>query len=496
MPYYCLYQNPISMLNQIKNLTRHSAIYSLSTMIQRALGLVLLPILTNTTYLANKSEFGDYTLVYGFIAFMNILYLYGVDSAFLRYYFLGRHAKKDIYRSAFQVLSSTAILTSLVIYISSEPLAHLIFKDSGYQFFIEMAALILLIDTLCNLPYLLLRAEERSMMYTSFRLGRFLLELIFNLLFVVGLRLGVQGILYANVLAAFINLLALFPIQLRYLKGSYSWPAVKDLLKFGLPLIPNGLAYLVVEMSDRYLMLYLLNKEQVGMYSANHKFGTLMLLLVTGFRTAWQPFFLKIAKQEDAKLIYARVMTYFTFGAAFVVIMGSLFVDYVVKIPVAADTTLMGSAYWAGTYIIPLILVSYMFYGIYVNLTVGIYIKKKSQLMVIFTGLAAVTNIASNLYLMPRYGMTGAALAVLFAYLVMMISIFVTNQRIYPIKYEYGRLAMILIYLVATMILYYTLDPSWYIRVLIIMAMPIILYVLGFFEQSEKNFIKGLVFDR
>jgi len=484
------------MLNQIKSLTRHSAIYSISTMIQRALGLVLLPILTDTTYLTNKSEFGDYTLVYGFIAFMNILYLYGVDSAFLRYYFLGRHTKKDIYRSAFQVLSVTAILTSLIIYILSEPLARLIFKDTGYQFFIEMAALILLVDTLCNLPYLLLRAEERSIMYTGFRLGRFFLELIFNLLFVVGLRLGVQGILYANVLAAFINLIALFPIQFKYLKGSYSWPAVKDLLKFGIPLIPNGLAYLIVEMSDRYLMLYLLNKELVGMYSANHKFGTLMLLLVTGFRTAWQPFFLKIAKQEDAKAIYARVMTYFVFGAAFVVIMGSLFVDYVVRIPVAANTTLMGNAYWPGTYVIPLILVSYMFYGMYVNLTVGIYIKKKSQLMVIFTGLAAITNIGCNLYLMPHYGMAGAAFAMLLAYLVMMLAIFVANQKIYPVRYEYGRLAMVFSYLIAGLILYYSFDLNWYIRIIILMAMPILLYGLGFFKQEEKNYIKRIVFDR
>jgi O-antigen/teichoic acid export membrane protein len=308
--------------------------------------------------------------------------------------------------------------------------------------------------------------------------------------------LGVQGILYANVLAAFINLLALFPVQLKYLKGSYSWPAVKDLLKFGVPLIPNGLAYLIVEMSDRYLMLYLLNKELVGMYSANHKFGTLMLLLVTGFRTAWQPFFLKIAKQEDAKAIYARVMTYFVFGAGFVVIMGSLFVDYVVRIPVAANTTLMGSSYWAGTYVIPLILVSYMFYGMYVNLTVGIYIKKKSQLMVIFTGLAAMTNIGCNLYLMPRYGMTGAALAMIFAYLIMMVSIFVANKKIYPVKYEYGRLAMVFSYLVACLILYYTLDLIWYIRVILLTAMPIILYFMGFFRPEEKNFIKGFVFDR
>jgi O-antigen/teichoic acid export membrane protein len=465
-------------------------------MIQRALGLVLLPILTDTTYLTHKSDFGDYTLAYGFIAFMNVVYLYGIDSAFLRYFFLGKHAKEDIYRSAIQVLSLTALLTSIILYGLSEPISVLVFDDTGYQFFIKMAAAILLVDTLCNLPYLLLRAEERSIMYTGIRLGRFLLELIFNLIFVVGLRLGVKGILYANLSAAFINLLVLFPIQFKYLHGKFSRDAIRDLLKFGLPLIPNGLAYLVVEMSHRYLMLYLLDKDKVGEYSANYKFGTLMLLLVTGFRTAWQPFFLKIAKQDDAKRIYARVMTYFVFVSAFVVIMGSMLIEYVVKIPVAPGKTLMGSAYWGGIYIIPLILLSYLFYGIYVNLTVGIYITKKSQLMVIFTSLAALTNIVCNLYLMPTYGMVGAAIATLFSYFVMMLSIYIANQKIYSIQYEYGRLGLIIIYLVIALILYYTFNLFWYVRLIIIIAMPLLLFLLGFFKAEEKKFIRDLLFDK
>jgi O-antigen/teichoic acid export membrane protein len=481
------------MLAQIKSLTKHSAIYSIGTFIQRALGLVLLPILTDTTYLAHKSDYGDYTLVYGFIAFMQILYLYGIDSAFMRFYFLGKHVKEDTYRSAIQLLSLTAIVTSLMIFLFSEPISNVIFNDYGYQFFIKMAAAILFVDTICNLPYLILRAEERSVLYTSVRLGRFILELIFNLIFIIGLKLGVKGILYANLLAAVINLIVLFPIQFKYLHGKFSANALKDLLNFGLPLIPNGLAYLVVEMSHRYLMLYLLDKDRVGEYGANYKFGTLMLLLVTGFRTAWQPFFLKIAQQGDAKDIYARVMTYFVLGSVLVVLFGSMFIEYAVKIPVAPGKTLMGQEYWGGIFIIPVILLSYMFYGIYVNLTVGIYITKKSQLMVIFTGLAALTNIAANLYLIPEYGIIGAALATLAAYLVMMISIFIANQIIYPINYEYGRLTIIICYLILVIGLYYYFDLSIYLRVILVLGMPLILYNSKFFKSEEKIYIRNFI---
>jgi O-antigen/teichoic acid export membrane protein len=475
---------------QIKNLTRHSLIYTVSTLIQRMQGLVLLPILTDISYLSTKSEYGDYTLIYTFIAFMNVFYLYGIDSAFLRYYFLGKHTRQQVYTSAIRILSVTALLSSAVIYLFAVPLSEILFKSEDYTFFIQIAAGILFFDTLCNLPYLILRAEERSILYSALRIGRFGLELFLNILFIVYLKMGVKGILYANLIAAVVNLLVLLPFQFKYLRGVFSRPAVSDLLRFGLPMIPNGIAYLVVEMSDRYLMLHLLDKETLGLYSANYKFGTLMLLLVSAFRTAWQPFFLKVAETPEAKQIYSKVMTYFITGAAFVVLFGGFLVEYIVKIPVAPGKTLMGASYWPGTYIIPLILLSYMCYGIYVNLTVGIYIEKKSYLMSVFTGLAALTNIVSNLYLMPHYGITGAAIATLLAYLVMMIAIFIMTKRIYPVRYDYKTLSLIATYLIAGLGLFYLFDLNIWLRLIIILGFLLVVIMLKSLRQDIFRLLK------
>jgi len=482
----------MTLLGQIKNLTKHSAIYTISTIIQRAEGFILLPILTDTSYLATKSEYGDYTLIYTFIAFMNVFYLYGIDAAFLRYYFLGRQKKEDIYRSAIQILSLTSILSSALIFLLAEPFSTFIFNESDYTFFVRIAAAILLVDTLCSLPYLILRAEERSVLFTVIRLGRFLLELLLDIVFVVFLKTGVKGILYANLLAALVNLLVLIPSQWHYLHGKFSFPAIRELLRFGLPMIPNGLAYLVVEISDRYLMLHLLDKDRVGEYSANHKFGTVMLLLVTAFRTAWQPFFLKVAPQPDAKKIYSRVMTYYMLGAAVVVLLGSMFIEYLVKIPIAGQTTILGREYWGGLRIIPLILLSYMLYGIYTNLMVGIYIQKKSAWMVLFTGLAAVVNISANFCLMPRYGLMGAALSALLAYFVMTASIYIANQKFYAVVYEYKRLFIICGYLAAGLILYYFIPLNVYLRILIVLALPLLLVLSNFFNAEEKVFLRSI----
>jgi len=481
------------MLNHVKSLTKHSAIYTIATFIQRLQGLILLPILTDPSYLATKSEFGDYALIYTLIAFMNVLFLYGMDAAFLRYYFLGKHSKESIYRSAVQVLIITGLVLSALIFILAKPIGYLLFTESGYEFFVRIAAGILFLDTLCNMPYLVLRAEERSTAYTVIRIGRFVLELILNLIFIIYLNLGVKGILYANLVAAFLNLIVLFPFQVKYLKGRFSRDVVRELLRFGLPMVPNGLAFLIVEISDRYLMPRLINKDVLGEYAANHKLGTILLLLVIAFRTAWQPFFLKIAKQAEARKIYSRVMTYYVFVAALVVIAVTMTIEYIVKIPLAPGITLLGESYWGGIQIIPVILCAYMMFGIYVNLTVGIYIEKKSEWMVIFTGLAAIVNVASNLYLMPLLGMMGAAYAAFLAYFVMMVAIFIANHKLYPVSYEYGRIFWIIVYLALALMLYYTIELDILMRLLLIAGLPVLLALLGFFKEDEKRFIKTLM---
>ncbi len=452
---------------------------------QRALGFIMLPIYTDPSYLASKSQYGDLALVYTFTAFMNFVYLYGMDSAILRYFFLGKFKRKDVYSTGFRGVVLNAVFLSLLLYVWAPQLGQIVFGGAHYALLIRLSAGILFFDSIGNLPYLVLRAEERSVLYSAFRIGRFMLELVLNILFVVVLHKGVSGILFANLIASIINLIALLPFQARYLKGEWRSDVFKTLLLFGLPILPNGIAYLTVEVSDKYLMRILLNKDLLGLYSANYKFGSILLLVVIAFRNAWQPFFLKIAKQPEAKKIYARVLTYFTLMGAIVVIAGSFVVDYVVRIPLPGGKTLMGNMYWGGTKIIPIILASYLFYGMYVNFTVGIYIRKKTKYMAIFTGLAALVNVSSNLYLMPHYGIMGAAYATLLSYLVMALSIFIVNQKIYYIPYEYGRVVFILLYLAAVLVVYYAFQPGLLLRLLIIVISPAVFIVLRFFRPEE-----------
>jgi len=415
-----------------------------------------------------------------------------MDSAFMRYYFLGKYSRKDIYKTSFVGVTVNALLMSGLIFLTSTFLSQLIFDSVDYVFHVKLSATILFLDIFCNLPYLILRAEEKSVQFSAIRIIRFLTELGLNILFVVYYKLGFIGILYANVLAAFINVIILLPYQWSYLKGKWNTDVFKNLISFAIPMIPNGIAYLIVEVSDKFLMLKLLDKDTLGLYSANYKFGTILLFLVIAFRTAWQPFFLKLANKREAKEVYSRVMTYFALLGVVIVIYVTYLVEYLVKIPLPGSITLLGEEYWAGITIIPLILTSYLFYGIYVNLTVGIYIRKKAQLMIIFTGLAAIVNVSSNFYLMPNFGIMGAAIATLLSYLVMVTTIFIANQKIYPVSYDYKRLVFLLFILTIMLFVYYYYQPVLLVRIVILLALPVVLWVSGFFRRAETAAIKKL----
>ncbi len=453
----------------------------------------MMPIYTSENFLASKSEYGDLSLFYTFTAFMVVFYLYGMDSAFMRYYFLGKHKRADIYKTAFMGVSANALIFTAVVYFSAPFLAEIIFGSADYSFHIKLSAAILLLDTFSNLPYLILRVEEKSTQFSAIKIIRFLIELGLNILFVVYYKMGFIGILYANILASFINVIILLPYQFSYLKGAWNLDAFKKLAMFGVPLIPNGIAYLIVEMSDKLLMRHFLGKDLLGVYSANYKFGTVMVMLVMAFRTAWQPFFLKIAKKKEAKEVYSRVLTYFTLIGVVLVVLVSYLIEYLVQIPLPGQITLLGKEYWSGISIIPIILSSYLFYGLYVNFTVGIYIQKKSHLMIIFTGLAAIINVGSNLYLMPAFGIMGAAYATFLSYFVMAVTIFFANNRIYPIEYDYLRLLFLLSFLVVMLFIYYYFQPLLWMRIILLSLSPLVFWVTGFFKRSEIESIKSLV---
>jgi O-antigen/teichoic acid export membrane protein len=271
----------------------------------------------------------------------------------------------------------------------------------------------------------------------------------------------------------------------------------RHLLRFGLPLIPAALSGIAIQVIDRPILKALTNDSVVGIYQANYRLGIFMMLIVSMFDYAWRPFFLTSAKEENAREMFSRVMTYFLIGASFVFLFFSFFIGDIIRIHIFGHYFIKPE-YWGGLPIVPIVLCAYIFTGMNTVLVAGVHIEKKTHILPYTTGAGAIVNVVCNYLLIPPLGMLGAAYATLFSYIVMAGSLYVIVQRFYHVPYEYRRIVTIAIVTAVLFALYSWLNltavsvSSLLLKALLVLGLPILLLGSKFFEPSEITSLKRI----
>ncbi|MCJ7524401.1 MAG: polysaccharide biosynthesis C-terminal domain-containing protein, partial [Candidatus Aminicenantes bacterium] len=310
-------------------------------------------------------------------------------------------------------------------------------------------------DTLALVPFANLRLERKAGKFAALKLTNILINLGLNLLLFLKFHWGIEAIFAANLAASAVTLLLLMPEILKHLKIKIYGEQLKKMLRFGLPYLPASLAATMVQVIDRPVVLAMTDAGTLGLYQTGYKLGIFMMLVVSMFQYAWQPFFLNNAREKNAREIFAKIMTLFVLAASLIWVVISLFIDNVAAWEILPGRSLIERHFLPGLVVVPIILLAYLFNGIYVNLQAGLYIEEKTKYFPYVTGAGALVNVAANLLLIPILGIVGAALATLASYLVMAAGIFIFAQRFYKIDYEYGKILKILGTIFAAAILYY-----------------------------------------
>jgi len=484
------------MFEQLKRLTRHTAVYGIGHILSRFIGFLLLPIHTNVL---PPEIYGLASLLFSSLAILNVLFTYGMDVAFLRYFILAdsREEKRRIFGTCFWVILASSLLLSGILFALPSLFSGLIFRSAEYGSLIRISAGILAADAVSLLSFLILRAEEKSGQFVFQKALNIFANLVSNLILVAGLKKGLEGVFVSNLIASCLTLFTLAPVVLRWLMPVFKLRILDSVLRFGLPYIPSGLAVIIMDQIGRFFLDRLSGQAATGIFSANYKIGMFMAILVAAFRFAWHPFFLSASRQEGAPRIFARVYTYFMLLTFFFFLVISLFVKEITGLHIAGFR-LFGEGYGSGAGIVPVILLSYIAYGAYLNFMVGIHLKQKTAVLPWITWIGAGTAILANRILIPVWGIFGAAWATFLAYLCMAASLYGVSKRLYPVPYEWGRtlkIACSACLLAAAGILTQAGTSLWF-RILLMLAFFPVLFLAGFFEEDEKGRLKGLFMRR
>ena len=466
----------------IKTLGKQSLIYGIGTILTRIVTFLLLPLYTN---IFTTEEYGIVSLAYAFTGFVMIAYRYGMDSALMKYYIDAEGKdKKTYFTTIFSIQTLTSLIFSLFLFLAAGFFAP-IFLGGAYARLMQLVAIILFFDALWMLPMLILRANEKPRQYILLSLLNVLLLMGFNIYFVAYKEMGIIGVLIGNIIASGGLLFATLPIIIKNFSfKAISRPALREVLKFGLPFFPAGIFTMIMELSDRYLLDWLADTSAVGLYSAGNKLGMFGLLLVMGFNMGWTPYFLKTGKNNDAPQTFARISTYFLGLVGFFIVIISIWISEVVQIRIS-NTTFFGEEFWSSMQVVPIILLGYYFFGLYVLQLPGIFMTKKTKWVPLFRGTGAALTILVNILLIPIFGIVGAASAKAIAFFGMSVSIFLFNQKHYPIPYLWRGILFPVIYLIIIILV----PMGLYLKIFASILYPVLWLTLIANRNDRKRLI-------
>jgi O-antigen/teichoic acid export membrane protein len=424
-------------------------------MVGRFLNFILVPFYTNVF---PPAEYGIAQLIYAYIAILNIVYIYGMDSAYLKFASLREVGdEKDNFSSPYISVFLTSLLLSFLLLININSINGSLRIPQDYDYLVYLAVALIFIDANAVIPFLKLRLNRQAKKFSFFKIIHIVINVVLNFYLVLVQHWGIESIFVSNLAASVAVLLLLSPTIVKHFRLKFHIQLFKRLLKFGIPYLPAGLAVMFVQVIDVPILEKLTDLKTVGIYKANYKLSIFMMLFVNMFQYAWQPFFLTNAKEPNAKEMFSKVLTYFTLAGSFILIVLSLFINDIAKIQIAGYS-LIGIDYWPGLYIVPIILFAFLINGMHVIFSAGIYIEEKSIYVPLIAGSAAVISIAANLILIPILNITGAALAAFASYLVMALGYYFVAQKFFEVKYELNRISKIFFAILITGFFYYYLQ--------------------------------------
>jgi O-antigen/teichoic acid export membrane protein len=475
-------------MGRIKSLASDTMIYGVFTVIGRFLTFLLTPIYTN--YLPIVAV-GDISYFFSIIAFINIIYAFGMETAFFRFYDEDDLAKsKKVFTAAYVTILAVAFISSTLVFIFAGKIAPAMSELPDAVKLVRLAAFLPLLDSMLVIPLAMLRMTRKAKRFALIRFFIVVIAVTLNMVFIISLKMGVEGVFLAQIISSLAGILLLSKDIIKNLIGRLDKILLKQMLRFGLPTVPATLSGMILQVVNIPILRQLTNPETVALFAVNNRLAIPMLLFVSVFIYAWKPFYMSRFKDADAKQLFSRVFTYFTLSASVIFLFVAFFIKFIVTVPFIGGT-FIDKAYWSGLGIVPIVLTGHFLNGVFNNFAAGFHITKKTDYLPLAIGVAAVLNIILNFLLIPYLQIWGSALASLISYFVASVILYIISRKIYYIKYDWKRVITLI---VLTAVFYLSGDylttglsvgKEIIIKFIFLVGFVATLFLTKFFTKSE-----------
>ena len=438
----------------LKKLAGETLSYGFSTILGRSLNFLLVFV---HTWAFLPAELGINVKLYGYMAIANIVYTYGMETAYFRF---AKEAPEKYYQLILTAIIATSGVFTLGLYAFSEPIMNALGYPGKGQF-LHWLALILAIDAITAIPFAKLRLEQKIKKFVTAKIVSILVNVGLNLLFLLVLKpihagdMGqslpsfVKGLYDPSVGAGYIflaNLIANATLfywlkdEFNAYRWRWDWVEFKGLWVYAYPIMFMSLAAMFNLMFDRLLLEEFLpagfyagktSQDALGIYGNCYKLSVFMSLAIQAFKYSAEPFFLGKKSEGNSQANLALVTHWF------VIVCTLLWVGVSVNLFWIKTLFLRQAIYWEGIDIVPVLLLANLFLGVYYTQSVWFKQTNKTYVGTFITLIGLGVTLIGNMLFIPVYGYMACAYSFLVSSIVMTVFSFIGGQKYAPAPYRW-----------------------------------------------------------
>lgn len=404
-------------------LLKNAFIYTLLQLINKGVPFLLLPILTR--YLTP----GDYGMIANYNTFVGVLNIFiGLSmpgAVGVNYFQLKKIELQKYIGNVFNLLAFTTFIASVFVFVFHE----LIFeKFSIPVIWLYIAIIMALTQTFTEINLTLWRSQQKAKPFALYELAQTFLNVIISLILVVILKYGWEGRITGSAVSTILfGLLSIIFIYKRgYALFNYSLEYIKDILKFGIPLIPHKIALWMRAGVDILLITSIVGVAQTGLYSIGYTFGSIVGIFASAFNNAYSPYlFEKLKNITDENKFKIVKFTYFYFIGIIVFAIG-LSTIFAFILPY-----FIGEKFQGANKFIIWIALAYAFNGMYMMVVNYIFYVKKTHLLSMITISMSIIHVLLSYLLIKSFGAIGAAYASFISFFITFILVWRISAKVY-----------------------------------------------------------------
>lgn len=438
----------------LKSLAKDTAIYGLSSIVGRFLNYLLVPLYT-ATLSAASGGYGVITNVYAYTALLLVILTYGMETTFFRFANKEGEDPQRVYSTALMAVGFTSLVFIVLVLTFISPISAAM-GYAEHPSYVWVMAVTVALDAFQCIPFAYLRYKKRPVKFAALKLANIIMSIALNLVFFLALPAWYEstggegfvskiyspevGVGYAFYINLFCSgaLMFLLVKELTGFKYVFDRALMRRMLSYSWPILVLGIAGILNQTADKILFPYIYKGEdahaQLGIYGAASKIAMIMAMITQAFRYAYEPFVFGKAKDKDNRDTYAKAMKYFVIFTllAFLAVIG--YMDILKH--------LIGSDYWEGLKVVPIVMAAEIMMGVYFNLSFWYKLIDKTIWGAWFSGAGCLVLVIVNVVFVPRYGYMACAWAGFAGYGTAMLLSYFVGQKHYPINYPVKDMAL------------------------------------------------------